>query len=95
MADEELLLRAAEALASGALTRAAHLLEAVQQQDTPQWNLLRGKICLRQKKWKTAEAHLRTAETEFPREVWSGLETCYRELGNYQKAYEYACKQRI
>ena len=34
------------------------------------------------------------AEAEYPRAVWPMLETCYRELGNFQKAYEYVCKQR-
>ena len=33
-------------------------------------------------------------ETEYPRETWPLLEVCYRELGNFQKAYEYACRQR-
>jgi len=92
--DEELLLRAVEALASKAVSRASHLLEAMEHRDTPRWHLLRGETYLQQKKWKTAAAHLQIAESEFPREVCPGLETCYRELGNFQKAYEYACKQR-
>jgi len=28
------------------------------------------------------------------RETYSRMEVCYRELGDYRKAYEYACKQR-
>ena len=92
--DEELQLRAAEALDDGNLSRAAHLLEAMEQHDTPRWHLLRGRIYLQQKRWKTAASHLRLAETEFPREAAPTLETCYRELGDFQKAYEYACKQR-
>ena len=92
--DSELLLRASEAFETGNLTRAAHLLEAMEQQDAPGWHLLRGKICLKQKQWETAAAHLHLAEPEFPREVLSLLEACYRETGNFQKAYEYACKQR-
>ena len=92
--DEELLLRAEEALAAGALQRAAHLLEAMEQRDSPKWHLLRGEIFRQRKSWKEAAMHLHLAEQDFPRQAWPGLEVCYRELGNFQKAYEYACKQR-
>lgn len=92
--DEELLLRAGEAFEEKDITRAGHLLEAMETRDSPRWHLLRGKIDLQQKKWKSAENHLRTAEKAFSREVCPLLEICYRELGNFQKAYEYACKQR-
>ena len=92
--DPELLLRAEEAFAEKHLSRAIHLLEAMEDQDTPHRHLLQGKISMQQKKWKSAVSHLRLAESEYPREVWPMLEVCYRELKNYQKAYEYACKQR-
>lgn len=92
--DEELLLRAEEALTDGKYTRAAHLLDAMEQQDMPQWHLLQGKLALHCQQWQAAANHLTIAEAVFPQEVWPGLETCYRELQNYQKAYEYACKQR-
>ena len=92
--DDELLLRARYAMEAGSLIHAAHLLEAMEQQDTPQWHLLRGKIFLKQNKWKAAAEHLRAAEAEFPGQVFPLLETCYRESGNFRKAYEYACKQK-
>lgn len=92
--DEELLLRAHEAFDTKDAARAVHLLEAMESKDSPQWHLLRGRIDLQQKKWKSAEKHLRKAEKVFSREVVPLLEICYRELGNFQKAYEYACKQR-
>ena len=92
--DAELLLRAEEALEEGFLSRTEHLLEAMEHQNAPKWHLLRGEVCLKQKKWQEAAAHLQLAETEFPKKVYSSLEICYRELGNFQKAYEYACKQR-
>ncbi len=92
--DSELLLRASETLASGDLARAAHLLEAMESRENPKWHLYRGEIFLREKHWKAAAEHLQLAETDFFREVCPKLETCYRELGNFQKAYEYACKQR-
>jgi hypothetical protein len=37
---------------------------------------------------------LLNAEKDFPKQVFPMLEICYRELGNFRKAYEYACKQR-
>lgn len=92
--DEELLLRAKDALSTGSPSRAAHLLEAMECQESPQWQLLRGKTCIQLKDWLTAETYLLLAEAEIPQEVYPMLETCYRELGNFQKAYEYACKQR-
>lgn len=92
--DEELLLRAREALDAKDFARAAHLLEAMENRESPGWHLLRGTLYLKQHKWKSAASHLRLAEKEYPQEVFPKLETCYRELGNFQKAYEYACKQR-
>ena len=92
--DGELLVRAQEALGAGQFPRAARLLDAVERQDTPQWNLLRGEACLRQGQWQKAAEHLKKAEPEFPRQVWPKLEECCRELGDFRQAYEYACKQR-
>ena len=92
--DEELLLRAREALAEGKPDRASHLLEAMEHTDSAKWHLLRGDVFRQQKNWQEAAAHLQLAEAVFPKEVWSRLEICYRELGDFQKAYEYACKQR-
>jgi len=92
--DSELLLRAGEAFAKKLYSRAEHLLEAMENHNIPRWHMLRGKINLQQKKWKTAIVHLQLAEEDSPREVWPLLEICYRESGDFQKAYEYACKQR-
>ena len=92
--DGELLLRAEAAIVEKNLSGAAHLLEAMENRNTPKWHLLRGTVYLQQKKWKSAAGHLQSAETEFPQAVCPLLEICYRELGNFQKAYEYACKQR-
>ena len=89
--DTELLIRAREATDPA---KAAHLLEAMEVQDLPQWHLLRGRICLKQKQWEEACRHLQKAEDTFPREVYPLLETCWRELGDFRLAYEYACKQR-
>lgn len=92
--DEELLLRAGSALDDGDLSRAAHLLDAMERREMPRWHLLRGQVFLREKNWETAAAHLLLAEKEFPGTVFPLLEICYRESKNYEKAYEYACRQR-
>ena len=91
--DEELLLRGKEALDAGALTRAAKLLEAVENQKAPRWQWLRGEVYFAQKKYKNAARCFHGAEKEIPRETAQRLEVCYRELGDYTRAYEYACKR--
>lgn len=92
--DEELLLRAEDALKNSQFQRCSRLLDAMEDTGSPRWYLCRGTLCLRQKQWKKAASHLRQAEDAFPKDVYPKLEICYRELGNFQKAYEYACKQR-
>jgi len=92
--DPELLLRAEEALKDRKLSRAEHLLESMEHRDQPKWHLLRGNVSFQQKHWEAAAGYFQIAETEYPRETWPLLEVCYRELGDFQKAYEYACRQR-
>ena len=91
--DEELLLRANEAFAAGNYRRAGHLLDAVEIQNAP-WHLLQGKVSAQLQMWEKAAVHLRQAEIEFPDDCFPLLEICYRELGDFQKAYEHACRQR-
>lgn len=93
--DDELLLRSADALDRGNFSRATHLLEAMEHQEHSQWHLLRGKLFLQQNCWNEAIHHLQAAESAFPQEALPMLETCYRELGDFRKAYEYACRQRM
>ena len=92
--DEELLLRGKEALEAGALCRAVRLLEAVENQKAPRWQWLRGEVYIAQKKYKNAARCFHGAEREMPREAAEKLEVCYRELEDYKKAYEYACRQK-
>ncbi len=92
--DEELLLRAQDALADGDPHRAAQLLDVAEDQKTSRWNLLRGESYLEQKQYSSAVHCFCQAEASFPKETAPKLEQCYRELGDYKKAYEYACKQR-
>lgn len=90
--DEELLLKA-EAVPDQP-ERAAALLDAMDSRDLPRWHLLRGKAALALGEYEAAAQMLSTAEPEFPQEAVPLLETCYRELGDFKRAYEYACRQR-
>lgn len=92
--DAELLLRAREALAEGKCQRAGQLLDAVEEQKDARWLLLRGDVYLAQKRYEEAARCFHSAETEMPAEAAGRLEHCYRELGDYKRAYEYACKRR-
>ena len=73
--------------------RCAQLLLAAEDWSSPEWNLLMGKLRMRQKAWLEAAECLQIAETAYPEAV-ALLEACFRELGDYKRAYEYACKQR-
>ena len=90
--DEELLLRAEEALAHRKSKRAAALLEAAEDQTSPRWNYLRGQVYLAEKQYRKAVKCFQGAEEVYP--CAGKLEICYRELGDFKKAYEYARKQK-
>ena len=92
--DAELLLRAEAALSGGNTDRAAVLLDAAENREDPRWNLLRGKVFLARNQYAAAAECLQKAEAVYPKDCISGLETCFRELGDFKKAYIYACKQR-
>ena len=92
--DGELVLRARDALARGDIQRSEHLLEAVEDKTAPLWNLLRGETHLNRGQFTKAAVCFLRAEDAYPRQCWPKLEQCYRELSNYEKAYEYACKQK-
>ena len=92
--DEELLLRAEAALTQGTLSRAADLLAAAEDKENPHWNLLQGRTFVLQKQYAEAVKCLEKAEAIYPKDCASLLEISFRELGNFQKAYFYACKQR-
>ena len=92
--DEELLLRSEAALAQADADRAAVLLEAAEKREDPRWNLLRGRAYLAQAQYAAAADCLQKAENQYPKECAAMLEICFRELGNFKRAYEYACKQR-
>lgn len=90
--DEELLLRAEEALAQRKLRRAAALLEAAEDRKNTRWNYLRGQAYMAEKCYREAAECFHAAEGAYA--CAGKLEICYRELGDFKKAYEYARKQR-
>ncbi len=92
--DEELLLRARDALDRGEADRCEHLLEAAEDHGTPDWNFLRGEVYLMRRKFAEAAACYHKAEDVYPRKCAVRLERCYRELEDFKQAYFYACKQR-
>lgn len=92
--DEELLLRAKEALTAGDSKRAARLLEAVENRTNPQWCMLRGEVYIAEKNFQKAAQCFHGAEEAYPMETAEKLELCYRELEDYKRAYEYACMQK-
>ena len=87
--DEALLILARQAKSP---SRSLEILQAVENQDTPQWNLLRAEALFSLKQYETAAALYEKAQQT--QSVLSRLEACYRELGDYKRAYEYACKQK-
>ena len=89
--DEELLIRAE--MAEDPI-RAAALLDAVENQESAKWNLLRGMAYLEAGEYEKAARCLTAAEREYPKETIPRLEQCYRELEDYKMAYLYACKQK-
>lgn len=92
--DEALLIRAEAALRAGNTERAAHLLDAAEDQKSPRWHFSRGQVCLANGDYASAARHFRAAEEAYPAETAAHLETCYRELGDYKQAYEYAVRRR-
>lgn len=89
--DEELLVRSVEALEHGDAERAAALLDAAENRESPRWLLLRGRVHMALGAY--AEAALCLEKTDGPERLGL-LEICYREMGDFQRAYEYACRQR-
>jgi transcriptional regulator with XRE-family HTH domain len=90
---DELLLRAQAALDGGKTGVAAAYLDAAEERNG-RWYLLRGRAHMAAGEFSAAVGVLRKAEKEFSKVCLPLLERCYKELGEYQRAYEYACKRR-
>ena len=71
------------------------LLEAAEDKTAQEWNLLRGQTHLARGQFTKAAVCFLRVEDRYPQVCYPKLEQCYRELGNYEKAYEYACKQKV
>lgn len=91
--EERLSLLAEAALASGEPDRAVRYLTAVDRRED-RWYLLYGQAMLAKKDYAAAAEVLGKAEQRYPTICLPALETCYRELGNFEMAYRYACRIR-
>lgn len=85
--DRPLLYRAKMALKKGNAERCVVLLEACEDQERTQWHYLRAQAAF-------ALGDYRLAAEHYPPNCYEELEECYRNLGDYKMAYEYACKRR-
>lgn len=89
----ELLLRGQAALTAGDPRRCLAILGAAESR-TPHVCFFMGKAYLAIGDYDAAAKQLRIAEADLGGAVYPLLEQCYRELGDFKQAYEYACKQR-
>ena len=90
---QQMLLRAAAALVQGKPELCLACLDAADRQ-TEEGLMLRGDALVQSKAYAdAANCYLQLVHT-MANKVYAKLELCYRELGDFQKAYEYACKQR-
>ena len=92
--DEELVFRAQDALDRGDSLRSEQLLEAAENKTDHRWNLIRGETHLARGQFTKAAVCFLRVEERYPEVCYPKLEACYRELGNYEQAHEYACKQQ-
>ena len=92
--DEELLLRAQTAVENGQPERAGYLLDAAENQRKSQWLELRGQVYFARGEYEAAARSYHTLEEVNPEKAAPMLESCYRELKDFEKAYFYACRAR-
>lgn len=91
--DDEPLLVRAKALLEAEPAKALGVLQGAQNQNTARWLYLAGQAEFALRDYARAAEHLTAVETLHPEAV-AMLEVCWREQGDFQKAYEYACRQR-
>ena len=89
-ADEEAIL--ARAMQCSDPKRRLMILGSVDDKTSPDWNLLQANTLFQEKCYREAAEHY--LQTTQSREIFEKLEVCYREIGDFKRAYEYACKQR-
>ncbi len=88
---EELLLRTEAALEQGDTKKAQAMLDAADSRNST-WHVLQADIYYVNRKFTQAATHYQQAEPS--KKIYARLETCYRELRDFEKAYYYACQQR-
>ena len=91
--EQRLLLLAQAAMDRGDPKKAATYLAAADVRE-PKWYLLYGQALLEQKAYGEAAQALQVVENQFHTVCLPALEVCYREMGNFEMAYRYACKAR-
>lgn len=91
---QELMLRAAAALAAGDPAQTAVLLEAVQGTRDARWYLLRGEGCYALEDYAAAIPHYLLAKGTYPRQVLPKLENCYLARRDFENAYRCATERR-
>jgi transcriptional regulator with XRE-family HTH domain len=72
--------------------RRLEILAAADETNNETWNRLRADALFELGQYEEAAAAYGMTRQDV--HVYGKLEVCYRELGDYKKAYEYACKQR-
>lgn len=87
------IVRGKRALDAGDAESCLRFLQGAEDLSNGQLQLLMGKAQQALCRYEQAIASFLQAEAAFPQAA-EDLEVCYRELGDYKKAYEYACKQR-
>ena len=92
--DDMLLLHAASALEEGRPQRASALLDACEERENARWLMLRARAFFALSEYASAARMLQEVEGTDPAAAIPMLEKCFFALGDYQKAYEYACKGR-
>lgn len=92
--DRVLLVKARAALGEKDAARCLELLGAAECKQDPEYNLLRGEAYYALGEYGLGISCYHKAEMFFPKQAYPKLEEGYREIGDFKKAYEYACKQR-
>ena len=88
--DGVLLARAVQESDPG---RCLEILQAARDKNSARWLYLAGQAAYKLGDHRRAAAWLTPVEEKYP-DVVGLLEVCHRELGDFKKAYEYACKGR-
>lgn len=88
-ADDTLLVMAQNAPSH---RRALEILGAVEDKSTPQFRQLQADVLFNLGDYAAAAAQYETLEESAA--IYARLEACWRELGDYKRAYTYACRLR-